>query len=294
MRDSSTGGWVARELAAICADMRPPIATHLRRRGRICAAARLRAAMTEQRSTILVVEDDRHTRTFLADNLAADGYEPIGAANARDALRLMETRYPDLAIVDLTLPDRDGLELLKQVRAADGVASRIDPHLPLLVLSGRVGELHRLRGFDKGADDVMGKPFSYPELRARVKALLRRAERSVRHGRLRVGTLEIDPAARTVLLNGRRLVVSQKEFALLRTLAADPTRVFTKDELLRTLWGYRTSTSGGSTRTLDSHACRLRQKLARDGDRYLVNVWGVGYRLVDGPVGEAAGPEAAR
>ncbi|MFL5817461.1 MAG: response regulator transcription factor [Conexibacter sp.] len=114
--------------------------------------------MTEQRSTILVVEDDRHTRTFLSDNLAADGFEPIGAGNAREAVRLMETRYPDLAIVDLTLPDRDGLDLLKQVRDADGVASRIDPLLPLLVLSGRIDELHRLRGFDKGADDVMAKP----------------------------------------------------------------------------------------------------------------------------------------
>jgi DNA-binding response OmpR family regulator len=130
-------------------------------------------------------------------------------------------------------------------------------------------------------NDANAKPFSYPELRARVKALLRRSERSVRHGRLRVGTLEIDPAARSVLLNGRRLSVSQKEFALLRTLATDPTRVFSKEELLRSLWGFRTN---GSTRTLDSHACRLRQKLARDGDRYLVNVWGVGYRLVDGPV----------
>jgi DNA-binding response OmpR family regulator len=279
MRDSSVGGWAARELAATP----PTVVADRRRRGRIAAVSSLRAAMTEPRSTILIVEDDRHTRTFLADNLAADGFEPIGATNAREAVRLMETRYPDLAIVDLTLPDRDGLELLRQVRESDGVASRIDPLLPLLVLSGRVGELHRLRGFDKGADDVMGKPFSYPELRARVKALLRRSERSSRHGRLRVGTLEIDPAARTVLLNGRRLAVSQKEFALLRTLATDPTRVFSKDELLRTLWGFR---ANGSTRTLDSHACRLRQKLARDGDRYLVNVWGVGYRLVDGPVGE--------
>ena len=241
--------------------------------------------MTEPRSTILVVEDDRHTRTFLADNLAADGYEPIGAANAREAVRLMETQYPDLAIIDLTLPDRDGLELLRQVRQADGIASRIDPFLPLIVLSGRIDDLHRLRGFDKGADDVMSKPFSYPELRARVKALLRRSERSVRHGRLRVGGLEIDPAARTVLLNGRRLALSQKEFALLRTLAMDPTKVHSKDELLRTLWGFRSG--GSSTRTLDSHACRLRQKLARDGDRYLVNVWGVGYRLVDGPVSDA-------
>jgi DNA-binding response OmpR family regulator len=253
--------------------------------------------MNEPRFTILIVEDDRSTRTFLADNLAADGFEPIGAGNAREAVRLMETRYPDLAIVDLTLPDRDGLELLRQVRESDGVATRIDPMLPLLVLSGRVGELHRLRGFDRGADDVLGKPFSYQELVARVRALLRRSERSVRHGRLRVGALEIDPAARTVLLGGRRLSLSQKEFALLRTLAADPTRVFSKDELLRTLWGFR---ANGATRTLDSHACRLRQKLARDGDRYLVNVWGVGYRLVDGPVGEerddlaGAAGEAAR
>ena len=243
--------------------------------------------MNEQRSTILVVEDDRSTRTFLADNLAADGYEPISAGNAREALRLMETRFPDLAIVDLTLPDRDGLELLERVRAADGVASRIDPSLPLLVLSGRVGELHRLRGFERGADDVMGKPFSYPELKARVGALLRRTERGLRRGRLRVGALEIDPVARTVLLNGRPLSISQKEFALLRTLAVDPTKVYPKDELLRNIWGYRAQ---GSTRTLDSHACRLRQKLARDGDRFVVNVWGIGYRLVDGPVFEPAEP----
>ena len=236
--------------------------------------------MTEQRSTILVVEDDRQTRTFLADNLAADGFEPIGAGNAREALRLIETRYPDLAIVDLTLPDRDGLELIKQVREADGIASRADPMLPMIILSGRIDELHRLRGFDRGADDVLGKPFSYPELRARVKALLRRSERSVRHGRLRVGGLEIDPAARIATLNGRRLALSQKEFALLRTLASDATRVWSKDELLRSLWGFRMNSS---TRTLDSHACRLRQKLGRSGDRFVVNVWGVGYRLVDGP-----------
>ncbi|HMJ03147.1 MAG TPA: response regulator transcription factor [Conexibacter sp.] len=247
--------------------------------------------MTEQRSTILVVEDDRHTRTFLADNLAADGYEPIPAVDAREAVRLMETRYPDLAILDLTLPDRDGLDLLKQVREADGIASRIDPALPVLVLSGRVGELHRLRGFEKGADDVLQKPFSYPELRARVGALLRRSELARRRGRMRIGGLEIDPAARTVALNGRRVVVSQKEFALLRTLAADPTRVIPKEELLRTIWGFRVSGAHGSTRTLDSHACRLRQKLARDGDRFVVNVWGVGYRLVDGPL-ESEGEDA--
>jgi DNA-binding response OmpR family regulator len=239
--------------------------------------------MNDPRPTILIVEDDRTTRTFLADNLTADGYELLTAGTAREGLRMMETRYPDLAIVDLGLPDRDGLELLNEVRSADGVASRVDPLLPLLVVTGRDGELQRLRSFERGADDVLHKPFSYPELRARVAALLRRDERRSRRGRLRVGALEVDPASRTVLLHGRPVVCSQKEFALLRTLASDPTRVYTKEELLRNVWGYQ---SLGSTRTLDSHACRLRQKLERDGDRFIVNVWGVGYRLVDGPVAE--------
>jgi len=239
--------------------------------------------MNDERSTILIVEDDRQTRTFLADNLAADGYEPLVSGTAREAVRLIETRYPDVVIVDLGLPDRDGLELLQQVRAADGIASRVDPLLPLLVLTGRSGELHRLRSFERGADDVLEKPFSYAELKARLAALLRHAERRTQRGRMRIGGLEVDPASRTVLLNGRPVLASQKEFALLRTLATDPTRVFTKEELLRNVWGYR---SMGSTRTLDSHACRLRQKLARDGDRFVVNVWGVGYRLVDGPVAD--------
>ena len=95
-----------------------------------------------------------------------------------------------------------------------------------------------------------------------------------------MGELEVDAASRVVRLRGTPVELSQKEFALVRTLASDPTRVFTKDELLRTIWGFRTL---GSTRTLDSHACRLRHKLGRGGDRFVVNVWGVGYRLVDGP-----------
>jgi DNA-binding response OmpR family regulator len=239
--------------------------------------------MNDERFTILIAEDDRATRTFLADNLAADGYAPIAASTAGEALAQIESSFPDLAIVDLGLPDRDGLELLAEVRAADGVATRVDPLLPVLVLSGRTGELHRLRSFEKGADAVVAKPFNYPELRAQITALLRRSERGVRRGRLRVGVLEVDPLGRTVTLRGHRVSVSQKEFALVRTLATDPTRVFTKEELLRNIWGW---TGRGSTRTLDSHACRLRQKLARDGAQFIVNVWGVGYRLVDGPVVE--------
>ena len=113
--------------------------------------------------------------------------------------------------------------------------------------------------------------------------MLRRALPRPGAGRLCVGELEVDSLAREVRLRGRRLALSQKEFALLRALATEPTRVMTKAELLRDVWGYRTL---GTTRTLDSHACRLRHKLGVDGDRFVVNVWGVGYRLVDGPVAE--------
>jgi DNA-binding response OmpR family regulator len=236
-------------------------------------------------ATILVVEDDDATRTFLADNLTADGFELLVADCARDGLRLLETKFPDLVLVDVGLPDASGFELLRRVRQADGVASRIDPRTPIILVSGRVSELDRVRGFERGCDDYVCKPFSYPELRGRVAALLRRANGRRLLGRLRVGDLEVDPPSREVRLRGSRVDLSQKEFALLRTLASEPARVFTKEELLRSIWGFR---SLGTTRTLDSHACRLRQKLAAHGDRYVVNVWGVGYRLVDAPLELAA------
>ena len=231
--------------------------------------------------TILLVEDDDATRTFLADNLTADGFDMLVADCVRDGRRLLEAKFPDLVVVDVVLPDAAGLDLVREVRSADGIASRLDPHTPVLVLSGRSSELDRLRGFERGADDYVVKPFAYAEVRARIEALLRRANLRPGQGTLRVGELRIDPPSRDVTLRGRRIVLSQKEFALLRTLATEPTRVFTKEELLRNVWGFRAL---GSTRTLDSHACRLRQKLRRGGDRFVLNVWGVGYRLIDGPV----------
>lgn len=240
--------------------------------------------MTDERSTLLIVEDDDATREFLADNLTADGFELLAADSIADARGLLERKFPDLVVVDLRLPDGDGLELISHVRQADGV-TRVNADTPLLALSGRRDELDRLRGFERGVDDYLTKPFSYPELLARVRALLRRSERRMRRGRLRVGELEVDPLSREARLRGRVVELSQKEFALLRTLAVEPTRVFTKEELLRQVWGYRAM---GSTRTLDSHACRLRAKLGRDGDRLVVNVWGVGYRLIDGVPAPAA------
>jgi DNA-binding response OmpR family regulator len=239
------------------------------------------ADMQSTAATILVVEDHGATRSFLADNLSADGYDVLEADCVSVAQRLMESAFPDLAIVDLALPDGDGLDLLREVRDADRVAGRLDPDLPLLVLSGRATELDRLRGFERGCDDYMVKPFSYQELRARVLALLRRTRRRPGLGRLRIGALEVDPMARQVWLRGQPVALSKKEFALLRALAAEPTRVFTREELLRGVWGFRAM---GTTRTLDSHAFRLRRKLSSAGERFVVNVWGVGYRLVDGGI----------
>ncbi len=134
--------------------------------------------MDDERATILLVEDDPATRTFLADNLTADGYELLTADCVSDALRPLETKSPDLALVDLGLPDRDGLELVRHVRTADGIAGRVDSELPLLIVSGRDGGLERMRGWERGCDDYVVKPFEYPELRrARVAALLRRTQR---------------------------------------------------------------------------------------------------------------------
>jgi DNA-binding response OmpR family regulator len=238
--------------------------------------------MTDDASTILLVEDDHATRTFLADNLTADGYDLLVAESAREGARLIETKFPDLCVVDVGLPDASGLELVRRVRESDGLASRVDPNTPMLVLSGRGQEIDRVRGFERGCDDYVPKPFVYNELRHRIAALLRRAQARPGRTRLRVGPLEIVPEAREVRVAGARVELSQKEYALLCALAEDPLRVCTKEELLRTIWGYRAM---GATRTLDSHACRLRAKLGAHGGRWVVNEWGVGYRLVDGEVG---------
>ena len=238
--------------------------------------------MTDDQSTLLVVEDDPKTRAFLADNLTADGFSVSTARGVAEGVEAIRTEFPDLVILDVGLPDGSGLEILRVVRDTDEVAARIDPRTPMLVLSGRGGELDRLRAFEKGADDYLIKPFAYRELLARIRAILGRAQERPARGRMRVGTLELDPVSRLVVLDGAVVELSQKEFSLLRTLASDATRVWTKDELMRLVWGHRNL---GTTRTLDSHACRLRAKLCVGGDLFVINVWGVGYRLVDGAAG---------
>ena len=227
---------------------------------------------------MLVVEDDAATAEFLVDNLHADGYRAASASGVGEGLRAIEVRQPDLVLLDLMLEDGHGLELLDQVRSADGLASRLDPELPVIVVSGRGGETDRVRGFARGCDDYLGKPFSYPELHARIRAVLRRAATRSRRGILRVGSLVVDPITRRVHLDGKPVHLSSKEFSLLQMLATDPTAVFPKEQLLREVWGY---VAMGNTRTLDAHACRLRKKLASSARPFVLNLRGVGYRLTE-------------
>lgn len=232
----------------------------------------------EEIASLVVCEDDEITLDLLCEHLAADRFGVMPAPSASDALRLCRYNHPDLLLLDLNLPDASGLDVLREIREADGLDSRFDPRLPVIVLSGRSGDTDKVRGLDAGADDYVTKPFVYSELRARVGAVLRRRE-AHHEGPRRVGDLILDPIRRRVTVGGRPVHLSKKEFALLRALVADPTRVFTKEELLTGVWGYK---GPSKTRTLDCHASRLRRKLDPEHGRFVINCWGFGYRLIDG------------
>ncbi len=229
---------------------------------------------------ILIVEDDDATRTFLAHELVADGYQILLAENRSQALELLAAHRPALVLADI---NGQTLGLLDAVRDGAGLGGEIDANTPMIVLTARADELARVRVFDRGGDDVVTKPFSYPELRGRIAALLRRAYEARPAQVSRLGCLTVDHRSREVRVREQRVELCAKEFELLTALIAEPTRVFTREELLRDVWGYR---SPGKTRTLDAHAARLRQKLAAadPGRRLVINVWGVGYRLADAEV----------
>lgn len=224
---------------------------------------------------VVVCEDDRPTLELLCDHLTADRFEVLAAPTAADALRLCEFNRPDLLLLDLALPDASGLDVLSRIRGVGRRVNPFDSNLAVIIVSGRGSERDRIRGLERGADDYVLKPFSYGELLARIGAVLRRRDRG--NPVLRVEGIEIDRRQRTVRVDGRPVRLSAKEFSLLAVLAEEPTRVFSKEELLREVWGYR---SIGHTRTLEAHASRVRRKLDPDSGRFIVNCWGVGYRLV--------------
>lgn len=226
--------------------------------------------------SILLAEEDHVCRTFLADNLTADGYDVIVAVDRPDALVKLHLK-PDLVLCDV---NGETIGLVDAVRQEGGFASRIDPLTPLIVLSRKADALMCVRFFEHGCDDVIRKPFSYPELLARVQAVLRRSQgpRTSSERIVQIGALQIDTVGRTAHMAGQRVELATKELALLIHMAGDPDRVFTKDELLRDVWGFR---ARGRTRTLDSHALKVRRKLRElDEIHWMENIWGVGYRLL--------------
>jgi DNA-binding response OmpR family regulator len=226
--------------------------------------------------TVLLVDAEAEEATFLTEQLTADGDRPLIAQTTHAAYEVAGAVTPDIVVLGDLEDRRAPLALLDDIRAG---ARPFDPDVPLIVLSRDETQLGILRAFDHGADDVVPRSVGYRELRARIDALLRR-ERSRQPGEIiRVRDLEIDRRTRLVLLAGEPVGLTQREFTLLCHLAAEPKRVFTKTELTEELWGYPAECS---TRTLDSHACRLRQKLGMHGDQsWVLNVWGIGYALTD-------------
>jgi len=220
---------------------------------------------------LLLFEPERGSRELLEQNLREDGFEVLGATRDREALDLVERTRPDLVVTT-------GVELCRRLR--EGEPGRTwDRNVPVIVVTQPSADpVDRVRALERGADDVVERPIAYLELVARIRAVLRRTAPGG-DDRIEAGDLVVDRRTRRVRVRGIPVELAGREFELAARLATDPNRVWTKSELLRDVWGFR---SNGHTRTVDSHACRLRRKLRlAEGDRFVVNVWGVGYRLLE-------------
>ena len=232
--------------------------------------------MTEMSTRVLVVEDDPDIADLVARYLEKAGYTATRVSSGRDALDAVRAKAPDLIVLDVMLPHVDGLEVCRLLRANDHTAS-----IPIIMLTARAEESERIVGLEMGADDYLAKPFSPNELVARVRALLRRAQRAdAPSGRpLWLGAIVVDPDRHIVSLDGRDIALTAKEFLLLSYLLQHRGRVLSRDVLLEQVWGYRYT---GGTRTVDVHVRRLREKLPPLTEA-LVTVKQFGYKLVDPP-----------
>ena len=232
--------------------------------------------MADRAPRILLVDDEQPIQTLLSFPLQRDGYDVVQASDGREALNRFSEQTFDLVVLDVMMPRMDGLEVCRRLRARSSV--------PIIMLTAKSEEIDKVLGLELGADDYITKPFSMREFRSRVKAALRRsgmaqadedAERAVE-----VLGLRIDPAKRTVTLNGDGIATTFVEFEILNALARSPGRVFTRDMLLARVWG---DSAYRDPRTIDVHIRHLREKIERDAKEpdFIFTVRGVGYRFRD-------------
>ena len=220
---------------------------------------------------IYLVEDDDSIRELVLYTLHTTGFEAEGFRNAADFWQALEKELPQLVLLDLLLPDEDGLHILKRLRAGAETAD-----LPVMMLTAKSSEYDRVVGLDSGADDYMPKPFGMMELVSRVRALLRRAAKPAAEDKLfTAGSLAVDVKRRAVTVDGEPVILTYKEFELLCYLLENRGVVLSRDQILTKIWDYNYS---GETRTVDVHIRTLRQKLG-DAGALIETVRGVGYRL---------------
>ena len=234
----------------------------------------------DQPKRVLVVEDDAHIADLICLHLRDEHFEVVHSADGNEGLRLLEQGGWDALILDLMLPGVDGLEICRHARA-------MARYTPIIITSARSSEMHRILGLELGADDYLAKPFSMPELVARVKALLRRVDAMARNLKMDAGSLELDqlfinPLTRDATLQGQRLDLTPREFDLLYFFARQPGKVFSRMDLLNAVWGY---SHEGYEHTVNTHINRLRAKVEADpaNPARILTVWGRGYKFAETP-----------
>ncbi len=228
-----------------------------------------RCMTKSEAAKILIVEDEKILLDLLAHHLQSEGYAVVVCQSGDEGLELARSERPDVCVFDVMLPGLDGLSLCRILRRESNV--------PIILLTARASEMDRVIGLDSGADDYVVKPFSLPELTARIRAALRRSPQR-NSGVLRVGEVMLDPVAHRVFVGEREVKLTPKEFELLAVLMRNRGVVLTREALISQVWGYD---FGGDIRTVDVHIRWLREKLEEDpaNPRHLHTVRGVGYRM---------------
>lgn len=225
---------------------------------------------------IFYVEDDNSIRELVIYTLKTTGFEARGFEHGRELFAALAQEVPELILLDIMLPDEDGIRILKKIRAMDGLN-----HIPVILLTAKGTEYDKVIGLDSGADDYITKPFGMMELVSRIKAVLRRSERMERgdsNAEMIIGCVTLHTKRHQVTVNGEEVFLAKKEFDLLRYLMENQGIVLTRDNMLETIWGYDFD---GETRTVDVHVRTLRQKLG-EGGTLIETVRGVGYRIGGG------------